>query len=82
MWPELTLGESRVLVRFRKNSEDLEQAMKIQEIRTISASLIDLINEHKIARSEPVDGEQARVYATAMTQIEDACMWSIKAICK
>ena len=79
MSPELTLGESRVLVRY---SEDLEQAMKIQEIRTISASLIDLINEHKIARSEPVDGEQARVYATAMTQIEDACMWSIKAICK
>lgn len=79
MGPELTLGESRVLVRY---SEDLEQAMKIQEIRTISASLIDLINEHKIARSEPVDGEQARVYATAMTQIEDACMWSIKAICK
>ena len=79
MSPELTLGESRVLVRY---SEDLEQAMKIQEIRTISASLIDLLNEHKIARSEPVDGEQARVYATAMTQIEDACMWSIKAICK
>lgn len=79
MGPELTLGESRVLVRY---SEDLEQAMKIQEIRTISASLIDLINEHKIARLEPVDGEQARVYATAMTQIEDACMWSIKAICK
>jgi len=79
MGPELTLGESRALVRY---SEDIDQVTKIQDIRTISASLIDLLNEHKIARSEPVDGEQARVYATAMTQIEDACMWSIKAICK
>ena len=79
MWPEQTLGESRVLVKY---SEDLQQATKIQEIRSISASLIDLLNEHKIARSEPVDGEQARVYATAMTEIECACMWAIKAICK
>ena len=64
---ETTLGESRVLVKY---SEDLDQATKIQEIRTLSASLIDLLNEHKMARTIPVDGEQARVYATAMTEIE------------
>ena len=64
---ETTLGESRVLVKY---SEDLDQATRIQEIRTLSASLIDLLNEHKMARPVPVDGEQARVYATAMTEIE------------
>ena len=64
--PDYTLGESRTLVRY---SEDLNQATKIQEIRTISASLIDLLNEHKMARIE-ADGEIARVYATAMTEIE------------
>lgn len=67
MESETTLGESRVLVKY---SEDLDQATKIQEIRTLSASLIDLLNEHKITRTVPVDGEQARVYATAMTEIE------------
>lgn len=76
---ETTLGESRVLVKY---SENPEQSTRIQEIRTLSASLIDLLNEHKMARATPVDGEQARVYATAMTEIEGACMWAIKAICK
>lgn len=76
---ETTLGESRVLVKY---SENPEQATRVQEIRTLSASLIDLLNEHKMARATPVDGEQARVYATAMTEIEGACMWAIKAICK
>jgi hypothetical protein len=79
MVEDTTLGQSRVLVKY---SEDLEQATKIEEIRSISASLIDLLNEHKLARTEPVDGEIARVYATAMTEIEGACMWAIKAICK
>lgn len=64
---ETTLGESRVLVKY---SESPEQATRIQEVRTLSASLIDLLNEHKMARTVPVDGEQARVYATAMTEIE------------
>ena len=76
---ETTLGQSRVLVRY---SEDLQQASQIDEIRTISASLIDLLNTHKMNRPESIDWETARVYAQAMTQIEDACMWSIKAICK
>lgn len=47
-----TLGESRVLVRY---SDSLDQATKIQEIRDISASLIDLLQNHKTDRAEEID---------------------------
>lgn len=52
MLEETTLGQSRVLVRY---SEDLPQSTKIDEIRTISASLIDLLNTHKMTRPEAID---------------------------
>ena len=76
--PPATLGQSRVLVPY---SDDDIQAQQIQRIRELSAELIDLLDEDKTSRTE-MDGEVARVYATAMTDIEVACMWSIKAICK
>ena len=44
--------------------------MNIEKIRVLSAELIDFLNEHKMARIVPVDGEKARVYANAMTEIE------------
>ena len=78
--PEVTLGESRVLVTYK--NDETQQQTDISKIRKLSAELIDFINEHKMARTTPVGGEEARVYAHAMTVIEDACMWSIKAICK
>jgi len=77
--PETTLGESRVLVTYNQAPVHLEN---IAKIRDLSAELINFLNEHKMARPVPVDGEQARVYATAMTEVEGACMWAIKAICK
>jgi len=76
---ETTLGESRVLVTYNQDPKHIEN---IAKIRAISAELIDFLNEHKMARIVPVDWEQARVYATAMTEIEWSCMWAIKAICK
>lgn len=78
-----TLWQSRVLVKY--NNEP-EQLAKIEEIREICSSLIDLLNEHKnnLEREigEKASPEKLRLYATAMTEIEWACMWSIKAICK
>ena len=77
--PETTLGESRVLVTYNQDPVHLDNIAKIREL---SAELINFLNEHKMARPVPVDGEQARVYSNAMTEIEGACMWAIKAICK
>jgi uncharacterized protein (DUF2336 family) len=64
---ETTLGESRVLVTYNQEPDHL---VNIAKIREMSATLIDFLNEHKMSRTVPVDGEQARVYATAMTEIE------------
>lgn len=77
--PDTTLWESRVLVTY---NQDPAHLAKIAKIRSLSAELIDFLNEDKMSRQPAVDGEQARVYATAMTEIEGACMWAIKAICK
>lgn len=76
---ENTLGESRVLVTYNQDPKHLENIAKIREL---SAELIDFLNQHKMTRPWSIDGEVARVYATAMTEIEWACMWAIKAICK
>lgn len=73
-----TLGESRVLVQY-KNDE--VQNFNIVQIRKLSAELIDFIETHKQSRTA-MDWEIARVYANAMTEVDGACMWAIKAICK
>lgn len=77
--PETTLWQSRVLVTY---SQDTIQQIQIAEIRKISASLIDFLEEHKKNRPNAIGAEEARLYAHAMTEIEWACMWAIKAICK
>ena len=76
--PVFTLGEQRTMVRYSDNEQ---QKSDIQTIRNMSAELINFLESHKRNRIG-IEWEEARVYAQAMTQIEDACMWSIKAICK
>lgn len=83
--PEIdpTIGESRVLVTY---NQDPEHLANIAKIRQLSAELIDFLDAHKNKRTDNgavvLSWETARVYATAMTEIEGACMWAIKAICK
>lgn len=76
-----TLWESRVLVTYNDNNTET-----IAEIRNLSAKLIDLLETHKNIRTDNwqamMSWEVARLYANAMTEIEWACMWSIKAVCK
>ena len=71
-----TLWQSRVFVLSNDDNQDT-----ISEIRNISASLTDLLQAHKEARST-MDWEIARLYDNAMIEIEGACMWSIKAVTK
>ena len=73
---DLTLWGQRVLVTYNDNNTN-----SIVNIRNLSAQLIDLLEEHKNKR-ENINWEIIRVYANAMTEIEWACMWAIKAICK
>lgn len=74
----MSLWEQRVSVVY---SDNPVQKDLIQDIRNSGSQWIDFLAKHKDERPD-MDGEIARVYAHAMTVIEDAVMWSIKAITK
>ena len=57
------------------------EAETILAIRQKSAELIDLIKTHEINRTE-ASGETVRLYSLAYTEIENGCMWGIKAVTK
>lgn len=68
----MTLGEYRVGIDFNpgKNPE-------VTAIKRAAANLIDLIDEIKAN-----DGEVGRLKALALTHVEDAAMWAVKAATK
>jgi len=68
---ELTLGESRVGVRFNPSND-----ADIEEIKRQAARLIDTVQALPIP---PGEQEAARLRAVAMTEIEGAAMWAVKA---
>ncbi len=74
-----SLGNSRCFVNY---SDDEQQKQLISEIRKRGAIWIDVLEGNKLSMTSPLSSEQARLYALAMTTIEEAVMWSIKAICK
>jgi hypothetical protein len=65
----MTLGEYRVGITFNPGGNP-----RVDEIKRKAADLIDYIND-RIAG----DGEVLRLQALAMTHIEDAAMWAVKA---
>jgi len=73
-----TFWEKRVNVVYKNDDNTLDSIWKI---RTLSAELIDLL-ENDFKKHSEFNPEIKRVYANAQTEIEWACMWAIKAICK
>lgn len=67
-----TLGQFRVGISFNPSADPNVDAIKAQ-----AAAMIDLINA-----LPSQDGEQARLKALAMTEIESAAMWAVKAATK
>ena len=74
--PEVTFGDNRVNVIYKD-----DEAENIETIRNVCAGLIDFLKEHENARTTG-SPEIGRLYSLAYTEIENACMWSIKAITK
>jgi len=70
----MTLGEYRVGITFNpgKNPE-------VDAIKRTAADLIDLVDNIQITHEA---SEVARLKALAMTHIEDAAMWAVKAATK
>lgn len=69
----MTLGEQRVRIDFNVARGEVKN--DIVKIKEKSAELINLINEYV-----PVDGEAARLKATALTNIETGAMYAVKAV--
>ena len=67
-----TIGEQRVRTKFNPSSSD-----DVQQVKETHAALI---NQMAQKSTIAVDGEHKRLYAEAMTRIEDAAMWSVKAL--
>lgn len=76
--PAPTFGESRVMVVYK---DDPAQQAIIQSIRERGASWIDALEDLK-TWPNMLSWEQARLYALAQTTVEEAVMWSIKALTK
>jgi len=68
----MTKGEYRVGITFNPSNDD-----QVARIKRAAADLIDLIDEVP-AR----DGEVARLKALALTDVESAAMWAVKAATK
>lgn len=66
---ERTLGEKRVGVDINPSCD-----ARIDHLKRLAAKMIDRINELPAG-----DGETARLKAVAMTEVEGAAMWTVKA---
>lgn len=66
-----SLGETRVRTTFNP-SDDL----KVQHIKERAAEFINYVNNNVEAK----DGETGRLKALALTSIEEAAMWAVKAV--
>ncbi|RWI96080.1 hypothetical protein [Mesorhizobium sp.] len=71
--PELTEGGYRVGVNFNPSGN-----AAVDLIKAKSAELIDLLNPISSNRDHP----GARCASIAMTEIESAAMWAVKAVTK
>jgi hypothetical protein len=69
-----TLGEYRVGITFNPGNNPI-----VDEIKRQAADLIDCFNDNIDAEGGP---EIARLRALAMTHVEDAAMWAVKAVTK
>jgi hypothetical protein len=70
MTTEKTLGEARVRTSFNPSDDSI-----VQHIKERGAEFINYVNENVQAK----DGEVGRLKALALTSIEEAAMWAVKA---
>ncbi|MBO6816504.1 MAG: hypothetical protein JJ891_16740 [Rhizobiaceae bacterium] len=70
-----TKGEFRVGIDFNPSSDD-----KVGRLKRAAADLIDLVDEIELGEEEGgLAKERFRLKALAMTHIEEAAMWAVKA---
>lgn len=65
-----TLGEKRVRTSFNPSDDSI-----VQNIKERIAEVINYVNDNVTAK----DGEQGRLKSLALTELEAAAMWAVKA---
>lgn len=75
----MTLGEYRVGISFNPGGDEM-----VNKIKRAAADLIDLVARIDTGSGvhEDTRNEVTRLKALAMTHIEDAAMWAVKAATK
>lgn len=74
----MSKGEYRVGVSFNPSNDEV-----VDKIKRMGADFIDLVDGIEDSSMNPVrDAERKRLKALAMTHIEDAAMWAVKAATK
>jgi hypothetical protein len=78
----MTRGEYRVGINFNPSADDT-----VGRIKSMAAALIDFIDGIPVLGAETEEqlvrsAEVARLKALAMTEIESAAMWAVKAATK
>lgn len=69
----MTYGQKAVGLKFNPSKDN--------EVNVCKSRFADLIDRHNDARSmDGVSREQARLYSIAITQLQQAEMWSVKAL--
>lgn len=74
---ELSIGEKRVRIEFHPTNVGNYAALK-----TKAAEAINILEDFKNDPRENIDGETARLIATAQTKFEEAALWAVKAVTK
>ena len=70
---ELTYGQKAVGLTFNPSGDP-----KVQKLKELFAEIIDICHEGRIASGFPIQ-ENDRLYSIAITQAQQAQMWSVKA---
>jgi hypothetical protein len=70
----MSLGTDRVRVSFNLSKDSL-----VDQIKELTAELIDLCHENSRAGQNEKSPEELRLWALAMTAYEEAAMWAVKA---
>lgn len=69
---ELSFGEKAVGLTFNPSNDSLVQAVK--------ENYADIIDAHNDARNKATDPEVKRMFSVAITELQTAQMWAVKAI--
>lgn len=70
MSEQKTLGEKRVRTEFNPSDDSI-----VQNIKERIAEAINYVNDNV----NPLDSEQGRLKSLALTELETAAMWAVKA---